>query len=145
MIVPKIFCGIQCGCKTFLWVHCLELWVWYSQDAKGSWRRALQSGFSAAAARDQQAKHPPQLPFIFGSASYLEDAAGGLEHPDWSAVTPHQPQSETASLASPASEQDEPVDSPEQADPEPEAIAEDGGGMADFRSMLNAALQAKPG
>lgn len=71
-----------------------------------------------------------------------------MEHPDWSAITPHQPQSEAASLASPASEQEEAVSS-DQAEPgpgpDPESIADAGEGMADFRSMLNAALQAKPG
>ena len=118
------------------------------QDAKGGWRRALQSGFTAAAAQDQQANHPPQLPFIFGSASYLEDAAGGLDHPDWSAVASYQPQSEaastSASLASPASEQDEEIHIAEQPDPGDPAPADEAESMLDFRSMLDAALQAKP-
>lgn len=120
------------------------------QDALSSWRLALQSGFAAASAQDKRendpGRQPLQLPFMFGSASYLEDAAGGLEHPDWSASAPQHQPSEAASVASPPSEQEEdPSPVIDQESENHAKPAEEADGTSDFRSMLDAVLQARPG
>ena len=102
-------------------------------------------------ARDRQEATSQQLPFIFGSANYLEDAAGGLAHPDWSEASPQQSPTEEASSASPPSEQYE-VRNEAQPGQQTADVASDNDApsgqidsMLDFRSMLDSALQGRPG